>query len=246
METKNFAVPLGVFVVFAIGLALMLNPGTHKAEEETAVHPSATQPATAPAPVAMHPATSPQEAKLLTLFDGKTLTNWKSSDFGGEGPVSIDDGKIIVKAGSTLSGINWTGAELPKENYEIELDAMKLDGSDFFAALTFPYKKDYATLVLGGWGGSLVGLSSINDNDAANNETTATKEFKKNQWYHIRLRATPTKIQAWVDDQNDPILDVETTDKRISTRADIDAARPLGLSTYQTSAAYKNIQLRKL
>ena len=28
--------------------------------------------------------------------------------------------------------------------------------------------------------------------------------------------------------------------------ADIDAAKPLGLSTYQTSAAYKNITLRKL
>ena len=42
------------------------------------------------------------------------------------------------------------------------------------------------------------------------------------------------------------IVDLETTGKEISTRSDIDAAKPLGLTTYQTSAAYKNITLRKL
>ena len=249
MESKNLAVPIAIFAVFAVGLAISLNSEARKPEEQSATRPAATHPvaaATHPAPATHPAATAPQDNKLLTLFDGKTLKNWKSTDFGGEGPVSVEDGKIIVKSGSSLSGITWTGFDLPKENYEIELDAMKLDGSDFFAALTFPYKKDCATLVLGGWGGSLVGISSVNGNDAANNEYSTVKEFKKNQWYHIRLRATPEKIQAWLDEQPDPVLDVETANKEISTRADIDAAKPLGLSTYQTSAAYKNIRLRRL
>jgi hypothetical protein len=136
---------------------------------------AATQPATAPAP------------KEVALFDGKTLKNWKSSEFGGEGLAEVEDGKIVVHSGATLSGVNWTGAALPKENYEIELDAMKLDGSDFFLGLTFPYKNDFASLILGGWGGSVIGISSVNGNDAANNEWAAAKEFKKNQWYHVRL-----------------------------------------------------------
>jgi hypothetical protein len=186
------------------------------------------------------------DAKVMTLFDGKTMKNWKTTEFGGEGPAEVEQGQIIVHSGSTLSGVNWTGPALPKENYEIELDAMKLDGSDFFVGLTFPYKNDYASLVLGGWGGSVVGISSVNGNDAANNEWSAAREFKKKTWYHIRLRATGERISAWLDNDTEPFLDIETTGKEISTRSDIDAAKPLGLSTYQTSAAYKNIILRKL
>ena len=211
--------------------------GPHQ-DAPPAATPPATRASAAPAPVA--------EAKMMTLFDGKTMKNWKTTEFGGEGPAEVEEGQIIVHSGTTLSGVNWTGAALPKENYEIELDAMKLDGSDFFLGLTFPYKNDYASLVLGGWGGSVVGISSVNGNDAANNEWSAAKEFKKKQWYHVRLRATSDRISAWLDKDPEPFLDLETTGKEISTRSDIDAAKPLGLSTYQTSAAYKNITLRKL
>lgn len=203
-----------------------------------------SEPATRPA--ATRPLAKTSHSSDQILFDGKTLKNWKSTDFGGQGEVEVEDGKIIVHSGASLSGVNWTGPALPTDNFEIEFDAMKLDGSDFFVGLTFPYKKDYASLIMGGWGGSIVGLSSINGSDAANNDSATSRDFKKNQWYHVRLRATPTKIQAWLNDENDPFLDVDTTDKTISTRSDIDAAKPLGLSTYQTSAAYKNIILRKL
>jgi hypothetical protein len=205
-----------------------------------------------PAHRAAAPATRPTSAPVASnskeqrLFDGKTLKNWKVTDFGGEGPAEVEDGKIVVSAGVTLSGVNWTGPALPKDNYEIELDAMKLDGSDFFLGLTFPYKDDFATIVLGGWGGSMVGISSVNGFDAANNEWATAREFKKNQWYHVRLRCTPNHISAWLDNKDEPFLDLDTEGKEISTRADIDAAKPLGLSTYQTSAAYKNIVLRKL
>jgi hypothetical protein len=206
-------------------------------------HPPADAPTTHPTHAATAPAPSSNET---VLFDGKTLKNWKSTEFGGEGEVEIEDGQIIVHAGATLSGVNWTGPALPKENFEIELDAKKIDGSDFFLALTFPYKNDFASLVLGGWGGSVMGISSVNGFDAANNEWSSAHEFKKNQWYHIRLRATSARITAWLDNNPQPFLDLETEGKEISTRSDIDAAKPLGLSTYQTSAAYKNIVLRKL
>ena len=192
------------------------------------------------------PTTRPADKNVTQLFDGKTLKNWKPTEFGGEGEVSVEDGRIVVGAGSTLSGVTWNGGDLPKVNYEIELDAMKLNGSDFFLALTFPYKNSAASLVLGGWGGSLIGISSINGNDAANNEHTTTRDFPKDKWFHVRLRVTPDRIKAWLDrDEENPILDVDTTNVEISTRADIDAARPLGLSTFQTAAAYKNITLKK-
>jgi hypothetical protein len=204
--------------------------------------PAATRPSAAPAPAGLFP----PGANEVSLFDGKSLGQWKSTEFGGESEVLVEDGKIIVHSGATLSGVNWTGPALPTENYEIELDAMKLDGSDFFLGLTFPYKKDYASLILGGWGGGVVGISSVNGFDAANNEFSTALEFTKNTWYHVRLRVTTDKIRAWISGHEDPVLDVETEGKEISTRSDIDAAKPLGLSTYQTSAAYKNIKIRKL
>jgi hypothetical protein len=129
-------------------------------------------------------------------------------------------------------------------NYEITLDAMKKDGSDFFCGLTFPVGKSHASLILGGWGGNLVGISSINGFDAANNETASAKEFKKGQWYKVTMRVTPKKLEAWIDE--DKVVDLDTEDKEINTRADIDAAKPFGISTYQTTGAYKNIKIKKL
>ena len=196
------------------------------------------------APTTRPAATKAVAGKEVSLFDGKTLTNWQKTEFGGEGDVTVENGTIVVASGSTLSGVTWKGPDLPTMDYEVTLDANRLEGSDFFVGLTFPVDKSHASLVLGGWGGSLVGISSVNGFDAANNETAGVKDFKNKQWYHVRLRVTKDKIQAWVDDEK--ITDLETTDKEISTRADIDASKPFGLATYQTKAAYKNITVRKL
>jgi hypothetical protein len=198
-----------------------------------------TRPTTRPAAQ-----TKPADDKEMALFDGKTLKNWQKTEFGGEADVAVENGAIVVGSGATLSGVNWKGPDLPKMDYEIGLDAMRLEGSDFFLGLTFPVGKSHASLILGGWGGSLVGISSINGFDAANNDTAMAKEFKSNKWYHVRLRVTRNKLEAWIDD--DKVIDADTTDKEISVRADIDAAIPLGLSTYQTKAAYKNVYLRRL
>jgi len=203
----------------------------------------AAAPTTRPSGATTKPAA---DSKDIPIFDGKTLKNWKSTEFGGQGDVSVEEGKIVVRAGSTLSGVNWVGPELPTSNYEIELDAMKLDGSDFFLGLTFPYKKEAASIILGGWGGGVTGISSINGDDAANNEFMTTRDYPKNKWFHLRLRVTDKRIQAWLNDEKDPFVDCETEGKTITTRGEIDPARPLGLSTYQTSGAFKNLKMRKL
>ena len=49
-----------------------------------------------------------------------------------------------------------------------------MQGGDFFCGLTFPYGDASCTFVVGGWGGGLVGLSSINGDDASENETRTT------------------------------------------------------------------------
>jgi len=179
-----------------------------------------------------------------SLFDGKKLTGWKATDFAGRGEVSVKDGKIILESGS-MTGITWTNAnDLPRMNYEISLEAMRVEGGDFFCGLTFPVGKDPCSLIVGGWGGGVVGLSSLDSQDAANNETTRYMTFQNGRWYLIRLRVTEAKIEAWID--ADKVVDVTTADKTISVRIEMEESKPLGIASWSTTAALRNLQLRRL
>lgn len=185
------------------------------------------------------------ESEWQPLFDGKTLTNWEATKFGGEGAVRVADGQIVLEMGAAdLTGITWTGPELPKTNYELSLQAMRLAGNDFFAGITFPVADSFCSLILGGWGGTAVGLSSINGEDASQNETSQTISFDDRRWYDVRIRVTPAKIQAWVDERQ--IIDLDTTRKRIGTRAEVEPSQPLGVAAWRTKSALRNIRLRRL
>jgi hypothetical protein len=184
------------------------------------------------------------DTRWQSLFDGKTLGHWKATDFGGQGESKVEDGKLILTHGESLTGVTWQGEPPARMNYEIDLDAQRIDGSDFFCGLTFPVNKTCASLIVGGWGGGLCGISNLDDNDAANNETTKIREFKNGKWYHIRMRVEPEKLQAWIDDEQ--IVDVNIKDRKINVRFEVDASQPLGIASYQTTAAIKNIRLRKL
>jgi len=135
-----------------------------------------------------------------SLFDGRTLGRWKVPNFGGEGEVKIEKGEIHVAMGNSMSGIAWTGKP-PRMNYEFELEAKRTLGNDFFATVTFPVGKDPCSLVVGGWGGTVVGLSCVDFYDASDNITTKFMDFKNDQWYKVRVRVTSGKIEAWVDEE---------------------------------------------
>jgi hypothetical protein len=178
------------------------------------------------------------------LFDGKSLDGWKESEFAGQGSVEVVDGRIVLGVGQDMTGITWDGGELPRTNYEIELEAMRVDGADFFCGLTFPVGEHPCSLIVGGWGGTIVGLSSIDRFDASMNETTKFMSFDKNQWYKIRLRVTPERVAAWIDDEQ--VVDFEIKSHKISVRVEVQASEPLGIASWQTSAALRNIRLRRL
>lgn len=179
--------------------------------------------------------------KAISLFDGKTLKGWKKTEFGGEGDVTVEDGVLVLDEGSDITGIH-TERKLPRVNYEIEFDAQRIAGSDFFVGLTFPVKKEYCSLIMGGWGGGVCGLSSIDGYDASENPTTTYQEFKKGEWYHVRLRVTAEKIEAWLGKQK--LIDQTTTNRELSIRFEVEPSRPLGFACYQTIAGLKNIKLR--
>jgi len=179
-----------------------------------------------------------------SLFDGKTFNGWKVTDFAGHGEVGVEAGQIRIGTGVMLTGASWTN-EIPKVDYEVSLEAMKVEGDDFFCGLTFPVGDSSCTLIAGGWGGGVVGLSSIDGMDASENETTKYMKFDKGRWYHIRLRVTREQIQVWIDDEK--LVDQSIVDRKISLRpGDIYLSEPFGIATYQTTTALRDIKLRRL
>lgn len=175
------------------------------------------------------------------LFDGKTLGDWKPTPFGGEGEVTAAAGVLTIGMGVDLSGITWTG-DFPKQNFEVSLDARRVDGNDFFCGLTFPVGDDHCSLILGGWGGGVVGLSSINGEDAANNATTKIMSFDNNRWYAVRIRVTAERIECFLDDEQ--VIDQVLADSVLSVRQEVIPSQPLGIATYCTTAEIRGIRWR--
>jgi hypothetical protein len=184
-----------------------------------------------------------KQARQL-LFDGKSLTGWKATNFGGEGKVHIKDGAVILETGNDMTGITWAKPDFPKMNYEVSLDGKKLAGRDFFCTTTFPVADSHCSFVVGGWGGTVVGLSSVDGMDASENMTTTLKDFKQDQWYKVKIRVTKDQIAAWIDDKQ--MVDLDTKDRKITIRAECDPCRPFGIATWRTTGAVRNIQLRLL
>jgi 3-keto-disaccharide hydrolase len=183
----------------------------------------------------------PAEPAWQLLFDGKTLGKWKPTAFGGEGDVIVADGQIVLETGSDLTGITWTG-EVPKEPYEIEVKAARLGGGDFFCGLTFPVRDTHCSLIVGGWAGAVVGLSSLDGADASENETTRIRNFEDKRWYTVRVRVTADRIQAWIDDE--AFVDVKIAGRRIGIRPEVALSRPLGIASWRTRAGLRDIRVR--
>lgn len=189
-------------------------------------------------------ASKPSKYEWRSLFNGKDLTGWKVSEFGGEGDVVIEDGRIVLDMGQPMTGVTYTEKDLPTNNYEIEVEAMRVEGFDFFCCLTFPVDDSHCSFVAGGWGGSVVGISSIDHMDASENETTGFRRFDPKTWYKIRVRVTPNRLVALIDDKEYVDQDIEGRD--LSTRIEVDASIPLGIAAFDTQAAIRNIRIREI
>jgi hypothetical protein len=249
----NSRIPNGVTIfstaIIAISAFVALTGCAGKSKSET-------KPTTAAAPAktnayeailkkaAAEPMASVEGDGWKPMFDGHSLAGWKETDFSGKGKVSCDAGLIVMDMGNSLTGVSWTN-DAPKVNYEIALEAMKVDGSDFFCGLTFPVQDSWCSLILGGWGGTVVGLSSIDGQDASENETSQFIKFDAGRWYRIRLRVTTAKIQVWLDDK--PIINLPLEGKNIALRfGEIELSKPLGIASYETASALRGMKIRRI
>lgn len=179
----------------------------------------------------------------VSLFDGKSLKGWKETPFSLHGEVQVKDGMILIGRGH-LTGITWSG-DFPKSGYEIRFEAARLDGNDFFAGITFPVKDSFCSWINGGWGGSVVGLSSLDDDDASENDTSTARDFVKGRWYTFRLAVTEGRIRGWIDEVL--VIDADIAGRRVGLRpGEIDLNTPLGFAAYSTTAGLRKIDYRLL
>ncbi|MBS1857967.1 MAG: DUF1080 domain-containing protein [Acidobacteria bacterium] len=184
-----------------------------------------------------------QEPAWQPMFDGKTLNGWKQTDFTGKGTVKVEDGCIVIGKGY-MTGVNYTG-KLPTANYEVRMDAQRAEGSDFFAGITFPVNDSFLTWINGGWGGSVVGLSSLDGNDASENDTSTSRDFQNGRWYRLWFAVNTDRVRAWIDDEL--VIDVPLANREVGLRpGEIELSKPFGIATYNTTAKIRNISWRPL
>ena len=111
-----------------------------------AVAPLAQSSADEPKAVAAKKAKTEKAPTKWRTLQGK----WEACEFGGDGEVKITDDLITMDYGDPITGVRWKGDDVLRDNYEIELEGRRMDGFDFFCALTFPVgAKGRASLVLG-------------------------------------------------------------------------------------------------
>lgn len=178
----------------------------------------------------------------IPLFDGKGLGDWNVLAGEGYGTAAAADGRIVLEAGSPMTGIVWT-RDFPATNYEVSLEACRLDGHDFFCGLTFPVGKECCTLIVGGWGGGCVGLSNVDRQAADGNETTKFLQFEDGKWYPIRLRVTDARIEVWID--KDKQIDLERAGHGFSIWPQQEPCRPFGAATWYTKAGLRNLKMAR-
>jgi len=192
------------------------------------------------------PASAP---RVLELFPLEGLDGWRQLDdlIGGGGPVAMESGVLTLGAGNPVNAIVLEASRfpIPDAAYEIEVEAMRVEGRDIFCGLTFPVpgRDACVTLVAGGWGGATTGISSIDGRDASANETMSVQRYENGRWYAIRVRAEPDYLQVWIDGRT--VAAINIRGRQVGLRVgEVEQCQPLGFLTWETTARLRDLRVR--
>ena len=180
----------------------------------------------------------------VILFDGKTLEGWRPVVGARSGKVTEADGSIVLAIGEPMTGVTSTRADLPKTNYALTYEAKRTEGNDFFAAATFPVGSSFVTLINGGWGGSVTGLSLLNGASAAENATSHFVKYQNDVWYSFTIHVTDRVIRSLVDGKE--VFAFDHDGIQLKTRIETRPNEPLGFASYRSSGAIRQVQVRSL
>lgn len=191
------------------------------------------------------PVTTPKahvsDASVLSqrvLFDLSTLADWETGVFGNPDDFELTDTGIVIPQTSTLAGMTYRGGP-PVTPYRLHVDVTKRYGDDFFLGLTFPVRDSYLTLVLGGWGGGVSGLSCIDGEDASDNATKHVEYFPNGKRQTVVVDVADERVVARIDGR--VLVDADLRGKELGLRTEVLASRPLGVATFATSSLIHRI-----
>lgn len=163
--------------------------------------------------------------------------------FKDGGEVTLRDEVLQLGEGSPGTGL-VANFEVPRIDYELEFEARRTQGSDFFCGLTFPFQDQQATLILGGWGGRAAGISNVNRFPAIENSTSRTVPFENQRWYKVRFRVTEEVIECFLDDES--LFWLDPLDKKLETWWEQKPMEPLGIACWNSAAEIRHLRLRKI
>lgn len=207
-----------------------------------------------PLSLALTACDSPDHAEVLAagwiLFAAPHLERWSEATMAHSVGFTRETDRFVLKAGSPMTGVvyrNWQADGLPVIDYAISYEARRVSGPDFFGTVTFPVGSvdRCVSFVLGGWGGSQVGISSIDGYDASENLTGSRQKLENGHWYHIRIEVREKSLQVWLDGR--PIIHTNIVGRQLSMRAgEIDRCMPFGFASFRTEAQLRNLRIEKL
>jgi len=154
------------------------------------------------------------------------------TDFGAEDAVAIEPTGVRLEPGAPLSGVTFTGP-LPTPPYTLAVEFTKRYGSDFPLAVTFPVAGSHLSLVLGGWGGTVCGLSSLDGLDAARNATRFVHAFPAGVRTVVELDVEAERVAVRLDGVQ--VLDASLAGHAVGVRAELEPCKPLGLAAFATA-----------
>ena len=84
----------------------------------------------------------------------------------------------------------------------------------------------------------------VDEKGVWSNDTRREIDVRSGRWYHLRVRVTLRRVEAWVDDVQ--VADLDTAGHKLHTAGHIQHELPLGLHTEVSTCTLRAIRLRRL
>ncbi len=149
----------------------------------------------------------------------------------------------LTLGAAEVAAIAWE-KDFPKSGYEVSLEATRVKGDSIFCGVLFPIRDSRCVLVVGGFGGTAVGLDRPDGAPASRNPTVKQMAFENDRWYQVQLCVTDAKLQAWL--QGESVVDMDIAAHTFSTAEVWRNVAPFGLCAWATTGAVRNIRLRRI
>ncbi|MFM7603924.1 MAG: DUF1080 domain-containing protein [Prosthecobacter sp.] len=189
-----------------------------------------------------------EKKREWSLLDAPHAAFWRSSGMEQQGEAFLKNGEITTVIGAPMTGITftaWKSLGVPRDHYLIEYEALRAEGGDFFGSITFPVRDSGLTFIMGGWGGGLTGVSSIDGLDASENMTRGHFDFQNQRWYRVRIELRDENLTITIDER--PFVKVSLKGRQTHLRyGEISKCLPLGFASYLTSARIRRLIVREL